>query len=108
MRERTALEENITAIAQIERDLADAVELIELGEDEREASVVPEAEERIRSVQGEAARRQIEGCLSGEADQNDTYVEIRAGAGGTESQDWAQMLMRMYIRWAERRRFKVE
>ncbi|WP_096335495.1 MULTISPECIES: peptide chain release factor 2 [Chelatococcus] len=108
MRERTALEESITAIEQIERDLADAVELIALGDAEGDASVVEEAEETIRSLQAEAARRQIEALLSGEADQNDTYIEIHSGAGGTESQDWAQMLMRMYIRWGERRRFKVE
>lgn len=108
MRERNALEESITAVEQIERDLADAIELIELGEAEGDESVVREAEESIRALQAEASRRQIEALLSGEADQNDTYIEIHSGAGGTESQDWAQMLMRMYIRWAERRGFKVE
>ena len=75
---------------------------------EGDQSIVNEAEDSIRALQAEAARRQIESLLSGEADQNDTYIEIHSGAGGTESQDWARMLMRMYTRWAERRKFKVD
>jgi len=82
--------------------------LIELGEEEGDAGVVAEAEAAIRSLAGEVRARQVETMLSGEADSNDSYLEIHAGAGGTESQDWAAMLLRMYTRWAERRRFKVE
>ena len=88
--------------------LDDNIGLIELGEEEGDAGVVAEAEAAIRSLSGEIKARQIETMLSGEADANDTYLEIHAGAGGTESQDWAAMLLRMYTRWAERRRFKVE
>ena len=83
-------------------------ELIELGEEEGDAGVVAEAEAAIRSLSGEIRARQIESLLSGEADANDTYLEVHAGAGGTESQDWAAMLLRMYTRWAERRGIKVE
>ena len=90
------------------RALDDNVGLIELGEEEGDSGVVAEAEAAIRSLSGEIRARQIETMLSGEADANDSYVEIHAGAGGTESQDWAAMLLRMYTRWAERRRFKVE
>jgi peptide chain release factor 2 len=108
MRERTELEESLTAIARLEQDLTDALDLIEMGEAEGDATIVTEAEEGVRTVQIEAARRQIETLLSGEADQNDTYLEVHSGAGGTESQDWTRMLMRMYTRWAERRKFKVE
>jgi peptide chain release factor 2 len=108
MRERTALEEQVSGIRRLERDLDDAVTLIELGESENDAGTVTEGEAAIRQIQVEAARRQIETLLSGEADANDTYLEVHSGAGGTESQDWAQMLMRMYVRWAERRKYKVE
>ena len=108
MRERTALEDQITGIKRLEQELDDALTLIELGEAESDQSSVSEGEGVIRSVQEEAARRQVETLLSGEADNNDTYLEVHSGAGGTESQDWAQMLMRMYIRWAERRKYKVE
>ena len=108
MRERTELEDSLSGLARLESDLSDAEELIELGTAEGDASIVNEAEETIRALQIEAARRQIETLLSGEADQNDTYLEIHSGAGGTESQDWARMLMRMYSRWADRRKFKVD
>ena len=108
MRERTALEDQITGIRRLEQELDDALTLIELGEAESDQSSVREGEGVVRSVQEEAARRQVETLLSGEADNNDTYLEVHSGAGGTESQDWAQMLMRMYIRWAERRKYKVE
>ncbi|MFO1151278.1 MAG: peptide chain release factor 2 [Alsobacter sp.] len=108
MRERTELEDKLSSIARLERELEDAVTLIELGEAEGEAEVVGEGEQAIRGVQAEAARRQVETLLSGEADQNDAYLEVHSGAGGTESQDWANMLMRMYTRWAERRGYKVE
>ena len=108
MRERQGLEDNIRAIEGLTHALDDNVGLIELGEEEGDAAIVAEAEAAIRSLAGEVKARQIETMLSGEADGNDTYLEIHAGAGGTESQDWAAMLLRMYTRWAERRRFKVE
>jgi peptide chain release factor 2 len=108
MRERQTLDENISAIRGIEQALADNVELIGLGEDEGDNAIVEEAEAAIRSLRGEINARQIQTLLSGEADANDTYLEVHAGAGGTESQDWANMLLRMYTRWAERRGYKVE
>ena len=108
MRERQGLEDNIRAIEGLTRALDDNIGLIELGEEEGDTAIVTEAEAAIRSLSGEIKARQIETLLSGEADANDTYLEIHAGAGGTESQDWAAMLLRMYTRWAERRRFKVE
>src|SRR3712207_2701080 len=108
MRERTSLEDQIYSIRRLEQELEDAITLIELGEAEDDQDTVREGEEAIRGIQAEAARRQVETLLSGEADGNDTYLEIHAGAGGTESQDWAQMLFRMYTRWAERSGFKVE
>lgn len=108
MRERTQLEEAVSAIRRLEQGLEDAATLIELGEMEGDEASIREGEEQIRAVQAEAARRQIETLLAGEADGNDTYLEVHAGAGGTESQDWANMLHRMYARWAERRKYKVE
>ncbi len=108
MRERQGIEDNVTAIRQLSRALDDNVELIELGEDEGDAAVVSEAETAIRSLSGEIRARQIQSLLSGEADANDTYLEVHAGAGGTESQDWAEMLLRMYTRWAARRGMKVD
>jgi peptide chain release factor 2 len=108
MRERQSLDDSITAIKGLSQALEDNVGLIELGEEEGDADVVAEAETAIRSLSGEIKARQIETMLSGEADANDSYIEVHAGAGGTESQDWASMLLRMYTRWAERRRFKVE
>jgi len=108
MRERQRLDDSIHAIRTLEHSLEDNVGLIELGEEEGDATIVAEAEAAIRSLSGEIKARQVETMLSGEADSNDTYLEIHAGAGGTESQDWAAMLLRMYTRWAERRGFKVE
>ncbi len=108
MRERQGLEDGIRAVRSLSQSLEDNVGLIELGEEEDDDTVVVEAEAAIRSLSGEIRARQIETMLSGEADSNDTYLEVHAGAGGTESQDWANMLLRMYTRWAERRKFKVE
>lgn len=108
MQERTALEEQLSAISRIERDMEDHVLLLELGESEGDEKVVAEAEAAIKALRDDAARREVEALLSGEADANDTFLEVHAGAGGTESQDWAAMLMRMYTRWAERRGYKVE
>jgi peptide chain release factor 2 len=108
MRERQRLDTAVNAVRTAERELADNIGLIELGEAEDDASIVKEAEIAIERLAREMARRQVETLLSGEADQNDAYLEIHAGAGGTESQDWAEMLLRMYTRWAERRGCKVE
>jgi peptide chain release factor 2 len=108
MRERQTLDDGIRGVRELTQALDDNVGLIELGEEEGDESVVAEAEAAIRSMSGEVKARQVETMLSGEADGNDTYLEIHAGAGGTESQDWANMLLRMYTRWAERRKFKVE
>jgi peptide chain release factor 2 len=82
--------------------------LIDLGEAENDQKVITEAEQALRNLKAEVARRELEALLSGEADGNDSYLEVHAGAGGTESQDWANMLMRMYTRWAEQHRYKVE
>ncbi len=108
MRERQELDDSISAINRIEASVGENVELIAMGEDDGDESIVAEAEEAIRATMVEIRRRQIESLLSGEADKNDAYVEIHAGAGGTESQDWASILLRMYTRWAERKRMKVE
>jgi len=108
MRERQQLEENIDGLRKLEARLDDNVGLIELGEEEGDDEVVRDAEQALRAMKDDIARRQIEMLLSGEADSNDTYLEIHAGAGGTESQDWAAMLLRMYSRWAEKRKMKVE
>lgn len=108
MRERQFLEDSINGLNGLEGQIAENVELIELGEEEGDSEIVTEAEDALRKLQAEAARQQLESLLSGEADGNDTYIEIHSGAGGTESQDWANMLMRMYTRWAERNGMKVE
>ena len=108
MRERTELEERLGSLARFERELDDAVTLVELGEMEADEATENEGLEMLRRLKAEAARRQLEALLSGEADGNDTYVEVHSGAGGTESCDWARMLLRMYTRWAERRKFQVE
>lgn len=108
MRERQRLETSIDGVRAIEQGVADAVELIELGEAEGDDEIVGEAEASLAALQKDVQKREVEALLSGEADGNDTYLEIHAGAGGTESQDWAQMLMRMYMRFAEQRGYKVE
>ncbi|GDX38507.1 peptide chain release factor 2 [Methylocystaceae bacterium] len=108
MRERTQLEEQLASLSLLERDLDDAVTLVDLGEAEGDEGTEKEGVEALKLVLKEAQRRQIEALFSGEADANDTFIEIHSGAGGTESQDWARMLFRMYARWAERKKFKVE
>jgi len=108
MRERTQLEEQLAALTQLDRELDDALTLVELGEAEDDAATEKEGLEALKSLLKEAQRRQIEALFSGEADGNDTFIEIHSGAGGTESQDWARMLFRMYARWGERKKFKVE
>ncbi|MEY8842228.1 peptide chain release factor 2 [Cribrihabitans sp. XS_ASV171] len=108
MRERQALVDAIGTYEGLKTDLDDNVELIELGEMEEDAEVVSDAENAIRALKETAAQKELEALLDGEADANDTFLEINAGAGGTEACDWAQMLQRMYVRWAEKRGYKVE
>ena len=108
MRERQKLADSIDGYKALAQDLDDNRELIELGEMEDDADVVAEAEEGLKKLRDVAAAKEIEALLNGEADGNDTFLEINAGAGGTESCDWASMLARMYVRWAEQRGYKVE
>ena len=108
MREKTALEDRLGSVAKLERELDDAATLVELAEAENDEGTEKEAIELLKGVKAEARKRQVEALFSGEADGNDTYVEVHSGAGGTESQDWARMLQRMYARWAEKRGFSVE
>jgi peptide chain release factor 2 len=108
MQERTALEDQLTAIGRIEQELDDQITMIELGEAEKDRKAVVDAEAALHKLKAEVARRELEALLSGEADANDSYLEVHAGAGGTESQDWASMLLRMYTRWAEQHGYKIE
>lgn len=108
MRERQMLVDAIENYESIKRDLNDNIELIELGEMEDAAEVVKEAEASLKALKEKAAQKELEALLDGEADGNDTFVEINSGAGGTESCDWASMLARMYVRWAEQHGYKVE
>ncbi|RCS24125.1 peptide chain release factor 2 [Phyllobacterium salinisoli] len=108
MRERQMLEDSIAEIRRLTQSLDESIELIALGEEEGDKSIIAEAEETIRALKRDIDKRQIDTLLSGEADANDAYLEVHAGAGGTESQDWASMLLRMYTRWADRSRMKVE
>jgi peptide chain release factor 2 len=108
MQERTALEDQLSAIGRIEQELDDQITMIELGEAEKDQKAIGDAEAALKALKAEAARRELEALLSGEADSNDSYLEVHAGAGGTESQDWANMLLRMYTRWAEQHGYKVE
>ena len=102
------LEDRLGSLAKIQRDLDDAATLVELGEMEGDAETENEGLAQLRALKAEGERRQLEALLSGEADGLDSYVEVHSGAGGTESCDWARMLLRMYVRWGERRRFEVE
>jgi len=102
------LEERLGSLAKIERELDDAATLVELGEAEGDAGTENEGLAQLRALKTEGERRQLEALLSGEADGLDSYVEVHSGAGGTESCDWARMLLRMYVRWGERRKFEVE
>ncbi len=108
MQERTALEDQLTGIGRIEQELDDQLTMIELGEAEKDQKVVADAEAALQKLKGQVERRELEALLSGEADANDSYLEVHAGAGGTESQDWASMLLRMYTRWAEQHGYKIE
>jgi peptide chain release factor 2 len=108
MRERQALLDSISTYKMIDQGLRDNVELIELGEMEGDDEIVTEAEAALRALVPVAAAKELEALLDGEADGNDTFLEINSGAGGTESCDWASMLARMYVRWAEKKGYKVE
>jgi peptide chain release factor 2 len=108
MRERNKLAAGIEGVQALERDVKDAVELAEMAEAEGDESLIDEAHETLRQMQKRAAKAELEALLSGEADGNDAYIEINSGAGGTESQDWASMLLRMYARWAQAKGYKVE
>jgi peptide chain release factor 2 len=108
MRERARLAESLASLHGIERDLDENIGLIELAEADRDEELIAEAGAALRDLRARAARQEVEALLSGEADANDAFLEIHAGAGGTESQDWANMLLRMYARWAERHGYKVE
>ena len=108
MRQRTRLEAGVREIERLERELADALDLIELAEAEGDADVLEDAEVALRALAAEAARAERKTLLSGEADSNPCYLDVQAGAGGTEAQDWAEMLLRMYMRWAEHHGHTVE
>ena len=108
MRERTGLEDGLKAIDQLTLDLADNMELLVMGEAEDDDEIVNEAEIALEAIHKIATKAELQTLLSGEADTNDAYLEIHAGAGGTEAQDWAEMLLRMYTRWSDSKGYKVE
>src|SRR6056297_1422098 len=108
MRDRQALVDAIETHDSIKQELSDNVELIEMGEAEGDEDVIAEAEAALLKLKERAAEKELEALLDGEADSNDTFLEIHAGAGGTESCDWASMLARMYVRWAEKKGYTVE
>ena len=108
MRERQKLDTSLAAVKSLENELADATGLIEMAEAEGDAAMVRDAESSVTALQKRAEQLRLQSMLSGEADGNDTYLEIHAGAGGTESQDWAAMLFRMYTRWAEQHGYKLQ
>jgi peptide chain release factor 2 len=108
LRERTRLETSINACLSVERELADQLGMIELAEAEGDAAMVADAEAALAALAEMARSKELEALLSGEADGNDCYLEVHAGAGGTEAQDWAEILARMYTRWAEKHGYKVE
>ena len=108
MRERNHLAAQIEGVQTLEREVADTLELVGMAEADGDAAMVADGVANLRALAAEAKRREIESLLSGEADANDSYIEINAGAGGTEAQDWAEMLMRMYLRWAEQHGYKAQ
>ena len=108
MRERNHLDSKINDIFELERGLEDNVALLEMAEAEGDDEIVEEAEHALTTLQEVAAKFQLESLFAGEVDGNDSYLEVHAGAGGTESQDWAQMLLRMYMRWSEARGYQIE
>ncbi|MFZ8924266.1 MAG: peptide chain release factor 2 [Candidatus Puniceispirillaceae bacterium] len=108
MREKNRLERQLSVIDSLQSEMDDAVELLELGAAEGDNEIVIDAEDTLSKLVAVAEKRQLESLLSGEADGNDCFIEVHAGAGGTEAQDWALMLMRMYSRWSEARGFKLQ
>ena len=108
MRERQKLDGAISSVRRMENELADATGMIEMAEAENDSAMVTDAENAVLGLQKRAEQLRLQSMLSGEADGNDTYLEIHAGAGGTESQDWAAMLFRMYMRWAEGHGYKLQ
>jgi peptide chain release factor 2 len=108
MRERNQLASQMEAVSRLEREVADTLELVALAEADGDAAMAGEGLAALHALAAEAKHREIESLLAGEADANDTYVQINAGTGGTEAQDWAEMLMRMYMRWAEKHNYKVQ
>ncbi len=108
MQDRQALVDAVGVHDGIEQDLKDTIDLIELGELEDDEEVVKDAEQSLQMLAKKAAEKELEALLNGEADSNDTFLEVHSGAGGTESCDWASMLARMYVRWAEKRGYRVE
>jgi peptide chain release factor 2 len=108
MRERTHLESSISGTRKLERELDDAITLSEMADEEKDEATLEEARALIANLLIRVKQQELESLLSGEADGNDCYLEIHAGQGGTEAQDWAEMLARMYTRWAERKGYKVE
>jgi peptide chain release factor 2 len=108
MRERQKLDTSLSSVTRLTNELADARELIEMAEAENDAAMVTDGENAMLALNKRAEQMRLESMLSGEADGNDSYIEIHAGAGGTESQDWASMLFRMYTRWAEQHNFKLQ
>ncbi|MDN5567643.1 MAG: PCRF domain-containing protein, partial [Paracoccus sp. (in: a-proteobacteria)] len=108
MRERQSLSDAIDTYRRIEDDLAANAEMVELAEAEGDADLVTESESNLKALATLAAQKELEALLNGEADANDTFLEVNAGAGGTESCDWASMLARMYVRWAEKKGYEVE
>jgi peptide chain release factor 2 len=108
MRERTHLEKSLGDLKGLSVDLEETLELIEMGEAEKDVDIIVEGEAALKSLQQQCSKNQLEALLSGELDKNDCYVEIHAGAGGTEAQDWAEMLLRMYSRWSDSRGFNVK
>ncbi len=107
MRERNRLDAQIAGVRAVETAVEENVELIALGEEEGDEEIVAEAEAALQAIQKQAEKEQIKSLLSGEADGNDAYLQVNAGAGGTEAQDWAQMILRMYTRWADAHGYKV-
>ena len=108
MREHTKLGDGVKAVDEIANDLRDNVEFIELGVLEKDVEIILEAERAIQKLNEKVKIARVQALLSGEADSNDCYIEIHPGAGGTEAQDWAAMLLRMYSRWADKHGYKVE
>lgn len=108
MRERTHLEQSVASVKEIESGVQDYCDLLEMAEEEGDSDVVKETEAALEQLRVVADRKRLESLLSGEADSNDAYLQVNAGAGGTEAQDWAEMILRMYMRWSDSRGFKYE